>query len=77
MLSRSKQKISVLNGWCEKIGRAPNEIEKTILLSDPEKLSQLDAYHDIGVTHIIVGMGIPFDFAHAEKVLRWRDERNR
>lgn len=71
-----KHKISVLESWCEKIGRDPAEIEKTILLSGPDPLSMVDAYHDIGVTHIILGMGIPFDFGQAEKLLTWRDQRN-
>lgn len=71
-----KHKISVLESWCGKIGRDPQEIEKTILLTGPDPLSKIDAYHDIGVTHIILGMGIPFDFTQAEKLLSWRDQRN-
>jgi probable F420-dependent oxidoreductase len=72
-----KHKISVLNGWCEKIGRNPDEIEKTILMTGPDFLDKLDAYYEVGVTHFICGMGVPFHFGLAEKLLKWRDERNK
>ena len=71
-----KHKISVLNGWCEKIGRDPNEIEKTILVTSPDLLEKIDDYHRLGVTHVICGMGTPFDFGQAEKLLAWRDRHN-
>lgn len=69
-------KISVLEGWCEKIGRDPAEIEKTILVIKPELLERLDEYVAVGVTHFIIGMGTPFDLAPLQKVLDWREARN-
>jgi probable F420-dependent oxidoreductase len=72
-----KHKISVLNGWCEKIGRDPNEIEKTILVSGPDLFDKLESYREVGVTHVIYGMGVPFDFAPAKRLLLWRDEHNK
>ncbi len=71
-----KHKISVLNGWCEKIGRNPNEIEKSILLTDPSLASNLDAYLEAGITHFIFGLGTPFDFDAIRPVLSWRDSKN-
>ncbi len=71
-----KHKISVLDGWCEKVGRDPKEIEKSILLTDPNLASQLDAYLEAGVTHFIFGLGTPFDFEFLEKALAWRDAKN-
>jgi alkanesulfonate monooxygenase SsuD/methylene tetrahydromethanopterin reductase-like flavin-dependent oxidoreductase (luciferase family) len=71
-----KHKISVLNDWCEKLGRDPNEIEKTILISGPDVQAKLEPYREVGVTHFICGMGTPFDFAQAQKVLEWRDQAN-
>lgn len=71
-----RHKISVLADHCEKIGRDPNEIEKSILLTQPNLFDQLDEYLDAGVTHFICGMGTPFDFERAEKLLAWRDKHN-
>jgi probable F420-dependent oxidoreductase len=70
-----KHKISVLRDWCLKIGRDPDEIEKSILLGAPGLLEQLDAYLEVGVTHFIYGMGAPFDFGPAEKLLQWRQKK--
>lgn len=71
-----KRKIEILKGHCDKIGRDHNEIEKTILVTKPDLLDQLDEYVDVGITHIILGMGIPFNFSTAEKLLAWRDKKN-
>lgn len=68
-------KISVLNGWCEKVGRDPAEIEKTLLLLGPDAIAQLDEYLAIGVTHFILGMGTPFDFSAAQKLLDWKNSK--
>lgn len=69
-------KISVLDGWCREIGRDPAEIEKSVLMTNPSLLEKLDEYEAVGVTHFILGMGTPFDFTHARKLLEWRKERN-
>lgn len=69
-------KIGVLEGWCKEIGRDPNEIEKSVLLTDPSLLTKLDEYVEVGVTHFILGLGTPFDFTHAEQLRAWQDQRN-
>lgn len=68
-------KNSVLDSWCEKLGRDPGEIERTVLLVNPDHLSRLDEYLKIGVTHFILGMGTPFDFSAAEKLLEWKKSK--
>ena len=70
-------KISVIEKWCKEIGRDHNEIEKTVLMTDPGLLNKLDAYVDVGVTHFILGMGTPFDFGHAKKLKKWQDSKNK
>ena len=70
-------KISVLKKWCDEIGRDHNEIEKTVLMTDPGLLNKLDEYVDIGVTHFILGMGTPFHFGDAEKLLAWQEAKNK
>jgi len=69
-------KISVLNKWCDEIGRNPDEIEKSILLLEPSLLSKLDEFLEVGVTHFIMGLGTPFDFSHFETLLAWQASKN-
>jgi probable F420-dependent oxidoreductase len=61
-----RHKNDVIDAWCEQIGRDPAEIERTALVSadaDP------DAYLDAGITHLIVGIGAPFDLAPLGRLL--------
>ncbi len=63
-------KISVLNTWCEKRGRDPAEIEKSILVSQPEQFERIEDYIKAGISHFMVTVGVPFDFSRAEKLLK-------
>ncbi|MBC8159767.1 MAG: LLM class F420-dependent oxidoreductase [Roseiflexaceae bacterium] len=67
-----KHKNEVLDGWCREIGRDPAEIERTVMVNEPE-LDNLQPYLDAGATHLILGMNAPFDMAPAKKLLAWRD----
>ena len=71
-----RHKISVLNEWCAKIGRDPAEIEKTILMLNPEPIEKLEQYREVGITHFIYGLGTPFDFEQAKALIKWRDDVN-
>ena len=71
------RKNEILTEWCTKIGRDPNEIERTIWLDSPDRLNQLDAYAQAGATHLILGMHAPYPFEAVERMLAWRDTRNR
>lgn len=68
-------KISVLKKWCNEFGRKVDDIEKTVLVTDPSLLEKLDEYVEVGVTHFILAMGIPFDFEDAEKLLKWKKSK--
>ena len=70
-------KISVLKDWCDQFDRDHNEIEKTVLMTDPGLLNKLDDYVDVGVTHFILGMGTPFGFEHAQELLAWQESKNK
>lgn len=69
-------KISVLDKWCKEIGRDSAEIEKSVLVTDPNLLGKLDSYLDVGVTHFIIGLGTPFDLEQAKGVLEWGRAKN-
>jgi alkanesulfonate monooxygenase SsuD/methylene tetrahydromethanopterin reductase-like flavin-dependent oxidoreductase (luciferase family) len=69
-----KHKNAVLDGWCEKVGRDPASIERSLLVG-MDQLDILDAYLEVGATHYIFMLGSPFDFAGVERLLRWRENK--
>lgn len=67
-----QHKNEVLNTWCAEVGRDPATIERSISINK-EKLAHLDTFVAAGATHIILGMGEPWDLAAVEQLVRWRD----
>ncbi|MFN7148348.1 MAG: LLM class F420-dependent oxidoreductase [Microthrixaceae bacterium] len=51
---------SVLDEWCERVGRDPAEIERTVAVQGHE-VDQLDAYIEAGAQHLIVMSSEPFE----------------
>jgi alkanesulfonate monooxygenase SsuD/methylene tetrahydromethanopterin reductase-like flavin-dependent oxidoreductase (luciferase family) len=51
---------SVLDGWCERVGRDPAGIERTVAVQGHE-VDRLDAYIDAGAQHVIVMSSDPFE----------------
>jgi probable F420-dependent oxidoreductase len=70
------RKNRVLDDWCDRVGRERTAIERTVSIG-VEELDRLDAYAAAGATHIILGLGHPFDGAPVERLVAWRDRRNR
>jgi len=55
-------KNKLLDEWCDKVGRNPAEIERTVALLEPSKAVEVsEAYLQAGMTHMIVGLADPFD----------------
>jgi probable F420-dependent oxidoreductase len=69
-----QRKCSILDNWCREVGRDPAEIERSVLISGGDAQA-LDTFRDAGATHIIFGMGEPWDFGTVEKLVRWRDSQ--
>jgi probable F420-dependent oxidoreductase len=67
-----QRKSQILDSWCAEVGRDPAEIERSV---SPQAGESLDAYAEAGATHIIIGMGEPWDFAPIKQALAWRDQR--
>lgn len=75
----------VLNEWCEQVGRNPSAIERSVFIHEEwreapivdmrEHHRALDAYVAAGATHILYGLGAPFDFSPVEQLLAWRARR--
>ena len=70
-VENARHKHEVLDRWCEKIGRDPAEIERTVLLK-PEELAQADAYAEAGADHLIVMTASPFDLDPVARFLAAR-----
>lgn len=61
-------KNAVLDEWCEKLGRDPAEIERTVAINATE-IDQVDEFLEAGATHLIVMTGTPFDLGPVENLL--------
>ncbi len=62
------KKNEILNDWCEKVGRDPSAIERT-LCAGVEDIPNLDAFVEAGVQHVILMSSPPYDFAPLEQIL--------
>lgn len=61
-------KNAILNEWCDRVGRDPNEIERTVLVR-PDEVPQWAAFLDAGAQHLILSTGTPFDLAPLRALL--------
>jgi len=66
-------KNGVLDEWCAKVGRDPAQIERTIGMMSPDEVDQVDDYLAAGATHLIHGLGHPFDLTSVQRLLDLRD----
>lgn len=63
------RKNALLDDWCERLGRDPAEIERTVHVGVHE-VDEIGAYREAGAQHIIVRLADPFDL---DPVLLIRD----
>jgi probable F420-dependent oxidoreductase len=70
-------KSQVLKTWCEQVGRDPDEIEHANEVQGEVTEKTLDAYVAAGATHLFIEGEEPWNFAALERMVRWRDARNR
>ena len=68
------RKNRILDDWCARVGRDPGAIERTMSASE-HMLGNLDACREAGATHLIYGLGAPFDTTPIERMLTWRDRQ--
>lgn len=65
------QRNAALTECCRRIGRPPEEIERSVLVDARRGDLDWDAYRRAGAQHLIVGLGAPFDWAPVEALLEW------
>ena len=61
-------KSRVLDQWCEKTGRHPRQVERTVAIQ-PDDVANWQAYLDAGADHIIVMLSDPFDLDPARRLV--------
>jgi probable F420-dependent oxidoreductase len=61
-------KNRVLDEWCERVGRDPSEIERSVLV-DASRLGAAGEYAAAGVQHLVVELPHPYDLEPAASVL--------
>jgi len=64
-----RRKNAVLDDWCARVGRDPAAIERTCWISTAEEVERVDGWVDAGATHVIYGLGAPFDLAPVRRLL--------
>ncbi len=68
-------KNNVLDEWCGKVGRDPQEIERSAQIFGPQ-IDRLDDYLAAGITHLIgESPGPDYDLTSLRKLIAWRDSR--
>ena len=71
-LEQWNAKNRVLDQWCERVGRNPADIERTVFIASAE-LNRLDDYVAAGAQHVIVGGPAPFDLNPVRALLAAAD----
>ncbi len=61
-------KNSVLDHWCDEIGRDRSAVERTVAIRADE-VDDWEAYRDAGADHLLVMTGAPYDLAPVERLL--------
>jgi probable F420-dependent oxidoreductase len=62
-------KNAVLDRWCDKVGRDPAEIERTVAIR-PNEIGDAEAYLEAGAQHLIVMTGHPYDLDPVQELLQ-------
>jgi len=68
-----QRKNGILTEWCEKQGRDPAAIERTVTIMAEDVPGNLDAFVKAGATHLILGISQPWNFKLVEQLVQWRD----
>jgi probable F420-dependent oxidoreductase len=73
-----RHKAGVLEEWCRKVGREPDEIEHTWVV-EAGRVETADDLRAAGVSHFIMGLGGDghgYDLGPLRELVEWRDRQN-
>lgn len=63
------RKNAVLDEWCEKVGRDPKAIERTVSFGGDIEDEGIEEFLQVGAQHLIYGLGHPFDLQPVQHLL--------
>jgi probable F420-dependent oxidoreductase len=69
------EKNQILDNWCKEVGRDPQLIERAAGVNAKDGEETFDAYVKAGSTHLIFGMGTPWNFDVVKRLVAWRDKQ--
>lgn len=64
------RKNRILSQWCEKVGRDPASIERSVLANQPGDTDRIAEFAAAGAEHIIVPARAPFDLTDVHAIVR-------
>ncbi|MEA2522124.1 MAG: hypothetical protein QOI81_1770 [Actinomycetota bacterium] len=67
-IERFRERNVLLDDWCERVGRDPATLERTVLI-DTDEADDVEAFHEAGAAHIVIGVDAPFDLGPVERAL--------
>jgi alkanesulfonate monooxygenase SsuD/methylene tetrahydromethanopterin reductase-like flavin-dependent oxidoreductase (luciferase family) len=70
--SSYRHKHDVLDEWCQKLGRDPRSIERSVNTRNRDP-KEWDALAAAGAQHLILELGAPFDHEAVKTLVAWRD----
>ena len=62
-------KNRVLDEWCERVGRDPAAVERSVTLTNREDPDRIEGFVAAGAQHLILPLGAPFDVKPVERLL--------
>lgn len=62
-------KNRVLDGWCERVGRDPATVERSVTLVHRDDPHRVEDFLAVGAQHLILPSGAPFDLEPVERLL--------
>ena len=68
-IQKFAHKNRILDGWCERVGRDPSSVERSVLLVDPSDPDHIEDFLAAGAHHLIVPVGAPFHLDRVERLL--------
>ena len=66
------RKSAILDQWCERVGRNPNEIERTANVG-PTTPKLVEEWLAVGLQHFVLRLAQPFDTKALERLIKLRD----
>jgi probable F420-dependent oxidoreductase len=68
-VEKFSRKNRVLDEWCEKLGRDPAGVERSVLLLGRGDLDRVEDFLETGAQHLILPARAPFDLTELDRVL--------